>query len=255
MIFAEEIADRAGRKRAERALEDAVAAGERGDAAGCVAGLKRAIEFHPRCLGARLLLAKVLGGSVQVQVGIARDVLREEEEFLGTDVIAANRGRLWRLECARPYFRVRARLADLLADSGRAEEATREYEAVLECDPGDHLGIRICLLACHLAGHRLGEAQWLLRSFDDNGTCEYSWALVLERHMAGDLPGAATRLAQARQRNAHVMRFLTGEASIPEDAPAKIDRGSEAEASFCAETLGDAWRRHPRAVEWLLHAT
>lgn len=74
---------------------------------------------------------------------------------------------------------------------------------------------------------------------------------VLERFLSGDLEGARASLVQAQSENRYVKDYLTGIKALPRRQPDSYSPGDKREACVCVAGIGDAWRNHPRAIEWL----
>lgn len=77
------------------------------------------------------------------------------------------------------------------------------------------------------------------------------WARVLERLLAGDEPGAAAALREARDANPHVEVFLTCRKRRPSGDLGYYSPGEESEAVVCLDCIGEAWKQHAYAREWL----
>lgn len=147
-------------------------------------------------------------------------------------------------------MRARARLADELRAAGRMEETVAHYEGMLELNPNDNLGLRYLLLGCYLEQGSLVGARRLFKEYDEDGAI-FDWGRVLERYLAGDLPGAAHALGRARKSNLHVEPFLTGKKKPPRRMPDLYQHGAISEAVVCWRELGPAWKRNRDALAWL----
>ena len=58
-------------------------------------------------------------------------------------------------------------------------------------------------------------------------------------------------LKEARASNRHVEAYLLAKERLPARPPGYYQPGKKSEALVCVRELGEAWRRHPEAVEWL----
>lgn len=211
----------------------------------------QAVELDRDCVDALILLAQASSEDRTELIDKMRHVVAAGEKRLGKEFFEENRGYFWGLLETRPYMRARAHLAQLLQEKGELEQATAEYEAMLDLNPNDNQGLRYALMGCYLQRDRLEDAQRLFRQFEDEGSAMFAWARVLERYLRQDPEGAASALQQARTSNPHAEAYLVGAKRPPREMPSYYGIGDENEAIICAESIGPAWRAHPQAVAWL----
>lgn len=148
-------------------------------------------------------------------------------------------------------MRARQRLAETLMEAGQREQGIAEYEAILDLNPNDNQGVRDILLGQYLFTGRRDRVEKLLAAYAEDGSAIFTWGRVLERHSAGDLPGATAALAAARKSNRHAEKYLSGRKPPPPIQGDSYVVGDESEAAVCVECLGAAWKRHPAAMTWL----
>ncbi len=212
---------------------------------------KQALELDPRCVDALLIVARASkqGGEELMEKVCA--AVRVGEEDLGKDFFDDNRGYFWGVLETRPYLRARAFLSQLLAKTGRVNEAVEHLEAMLELNPNDNQGLRYTLLGHYLMLDHLDDAKRLLQQFDDDGSAMFAWGRVLQRFLAGDHSEARVALTEARELNRFAEDYLSGRKHLPEQLPGYYGIGDQNEGIVCAVELGDAWAKHPAAVKWL----
>jgi tetratricopeptide (TPR) repeat protein len=240
---------RAGRKaRAQDLFYEAM---EAEDPAVAYELLEKSLEIDPDCIDALLALIDAMDGDLAWRIDKVREVVSRGEQDLGEEFLRENRGHFWGLVETRPYMRARERLAGLLIDAGRLEEAFAEYEAMLDLNPNDNQGVRDVLLGQYLTTGRLDAAERLLTRYEDDGSAVFTWGRVLARFLAGDPDGARESLALARRLNRHAEKYLTGVKRLPRSRPDTYTFGQDSEAVVCADFLREAWRKHPAAVAWL----
>ncbi|MCK9997418.1 MAG: hypothetical protein KAH56_14180 [Candidatus Krumholzibacteria bacterium] len=171
---------------------------------------------------------------------------------LGEEFFAEFMGDFWPMVEARPYMRTIKQLAEVLWAIGRRFDAVAHYENLLDLDPADHLGNSILLLGNYLS---MGEVQrsWdLLEEHDDESGAVFAWAWVLLFLLNGDKDGARDALDHAMAGNPHVAPLLVGMGlDAKDDLPPYFKVGSEEEARFCLQVLGEAWERSGEAQMWL----
>ena len=212
---------------------------------------KRALELNPRCVDALLLVARAGSRKTEDLIENVRAAVRAGEEDLGKEFFDDNRGYFWGILETRPYMRARAFLAELLAKNGRVAEAAEHLKAMLQLNPGDNQGLRYVLLGQYLTLDRIDGAKQLFEQFEDDGSAMFAWGRVLERFLAGDDAVARAALKEARETNRFAEDYLSGRKRLPRQLPGYYGIGDENEGIVCAVELGDAWAKHPAAVEWL----
>jgi len=211
----------------------------------------QAVELDPGCVDALGLLAQFGSKSREELIENLRQAVKTGEQELGEQCFQEDRGHFWGLLETRPYMRVRALLAEVLADAGRFGEAIAEYEAMLELNPADNQGLRYHLLGCYLAADRVEQGGQLLEKHEDDPMATFAWARVLQRHLAGDLDAAGAALAEARETNPHVEAYLVGRKRLPDRMPGYYGMGDENEAIISAKILAPAWKGARSALSWL----
>jgi tetratricopeptide (TPR) repeat protein len=169
---------------------------------------------------------------------------------LGPDYFERTKGRFWSLVATRPYMRACSELVGALSEDGQIEEACQLLEGLLELDPTDHEGRRHVLLGGYLEIKDLEKARALDARFAHKPDACLLWGRVLERVLAGDLPGAEAALRAAEEKNSDVRAALLGDLDVS-GIPESPDPGTLAEARWVLDHLSDAWDRHKEALDWL----
>jgi tetratricopeptide (TPR) repeat protein len=214
--------------------------------------IRRALELDPANVDALLQAAVYSGVRGEEEIELVRKIVAVGEKALGPKAFEEYKGAFWGFMETRPYMRARQRLAECLRSVGRLDEAIREYEAMLELNPGDNQGVRYHLLPCYLMLKRLPDAQELLSNYQEcQFNAVFAWGRVLERFLAGDPEEAAQALAVARKQNPTMQGYIKGHRRMPRHVPDSYSPDSKEEAASFAEILQSAWSRHPTALEWL----
>jgi tetratricopeptide (TPR) repeat protein len=212
--------------------------------------LLRAVRLDPACLDARMLLATIAGGPRDELIEELQQILVTGETDLGKEFFQENSGDFWGLIETRPYMRARARLAELLQDAGRIDEAISHFEAMLQLNPNDNQGVRYTLMCCYLQTGKLEASRKLFSRYNEE-TALWLWSRVLERYLATELPEALGLLAKARKENRYFEEFLTKRRALPKDPPPYYSPGSIPEAVVCIDAIGKAWTQYPETLMWL----
>jgi tetratricopeptide (TPR) repeat protein len=214
--------------------------------------IHRALELDPANVDALLQAVVYSGVQGEDEIELARKIVAVGEKALGPKTFKECKGGFWGFIPTRPYMRARQRLAECLRSAGRLDEAIREYEAMLELNPGDNQGVRYHLLPCYLMLNRLLDVQKLFAKYEEHQfNAVFAWGRVLERLLSGDPVGATQALAVARKQNPHLQGYIKGHRRMPRHLPDSYSPGSKEEAACFADVLQSAWSRHPTALQWL----
>lgn len=211
----------------------------------------RAVRLDPAVLDARLFLALTAGGPTEEFIEELQKLVALGEADLGAEFFAEHRGHFWALIETRPYIRVRARLAYELAHQGRTRDAIHHCEQILQLNSDDNQGLRYVLLGLYLEVDDLESARRMLGKYGKDASPVFLWGMVLERYLSGDLPAALKALQFSRTYNSHVEHFITGRKRLPRGQREYFSPGDVSEAVECVSAIGDAWKKHPQAVQWL----
>lgn len=212
---------------------------------------RQALAKDPDCVDALTILAIQTAESEEARLAALEHAVSTGERVLGPECFKKNRGHFWGLLETRAYMRARNELADLLLRMGRENEAIAHFEALLDLNPSDNLGVRHPLLGRYLAKDDLKRARRLLRKYKESSSAVFYWGRTLERFLSGDLRGAEEALRDARARNRFVEVYLTGLKRAPSLLPRHYIDGSDDEALVCLDAIGEAWDKHPEALAWL----
>jgi tetratricopeptide (TPR) repeat protein len=211
----------------------------------------QAILLDQRCVDALVLLNEALeepeGRIVQLQQVIEVAL----EDLGGPHFLEENRGDFWGVVETRPYMRARESLASAYYQAGMVEESAAELEAMIELNPNDNQGVRYQLVGLYLELDRPEAVRRLVAEYAEDRSPMFAWSVVLERFLAGDMPGADQALAKARETNPYVEDYLLGRKVLPADTPRFYRLGDQHEAVICAYAIIRSWHLHPKAQDWL----
>lgn len=212
---------------------------------------QQALAKDPDCVDALVIVANAKARSPEDFIKGLQKAVAAGERSLGAQYFAENKGHFWGLIETRPYMRARHQLATMLLGAGRSREAILHFEALLDLNPNDNQGVRDMLLGCYLAVDNLDGARRLLSAYAEDVSAVFAWSRTLERFLSGDLKGAERALKRARRDNRFVELFLGGKREPPQQLPDSYALGSEEEALFCLNSIGEAWVTHVEALVWL----
>lgn len=211
----------------------------------------KAIELDPRCVDALTILAGTIDDPDERAHRLSEVIQIAEENLGGKRYFEENKGYFWGMVETRPYMRARESYAQALYLADDINAAIAEYEEMLELNPGDNQGNRYPLMALYLEIDDLAGASHLRDEYGDEGTTVFTWLSVLECLIEGDYSGAEWQLAEARKANPFFEDYLRGKKSMPREMPDYYSLGDENEAIMCMDTIGQAWKKHPAAMDWL----
>lgn len=212
---------------------------------------RKALSLDPDCIDAKGTLAQLTAASEEDLIEKYNHLVTEAERALGRNFFAENKGHFWLMLETRPYMRHRLFLTQRLLKAGRTKDAIGHMETLLELNPKDNQGIRDILIGAYLLIDDLIGARKLLKKYEDAGAT-FLFARVLERFLSGELIDAAETLTKAEDENSFAADYLSGKKALPKQLPNHYGFGDENEAIVCAVNIGEAWRRHPSAVKWLV---
>ncbi len=149
----------------------------------------------------------------------------------------------------RDVMRLRFQRAETLAKLGRDEEASVEYEWLLELDPHDTVGAADCYVPLLISNGRHDKAEEILRSGAREDDCFAAWNRVLTAYARGDRQAAQARLEQALQINPYVPAYLLDR--VREPIPSRYIPGDTSEAIVYENLAFSAWKGVRGAREWL----
>jgi tetratricopeptide (TPR) repeat protein len=213
---------------------------------------RQALEIYPDCADAYVLLAENAARGPEE----ARDLYQKSVEAgvrsLGLKVFEEDAGYFWGIIETRPYMRARQGLAQVLWAQGDLEGAAEHYRDMLRLNPNDNQGVRYELLECLLSREDLQGAEELLAQYDEESSANWLFTKALVSFLrGGDTPQSRDELAAAMDANPYVSQYLLGKTRLPRSLPDHIGIGDLNEAIDYAASLGKAWRKYPRALEWM----
>lgn len=238
-------------KRQQQAQELVYQAWEEDDLNQAAVLLHQATDLDPTNLDAWLGLLDISCLPADEEIQVLRKLITVGEVALGRD-FSEFKGHFWGFHETRPYMRTRARLAQLLMQTGKSKEAIPEFEAMLELNPNDNQGIRYELMGAYLSLGRLDGARRLFKQYDERKfTATWAWAYILERFVSGAEDEASAALVEALAQNPHMRAYVQGDRQLPRNRPDRYAMGSREEAIIAWDVLAPAWEKHPEAVAWL----
>ncbi|QNN23327.1 hypothetical protein HED60_13925 [Planctomycetales bacterium ZRK34] len=218
---------------------------------------RQALRIYSNCVDALTMLAELELDHVRDYIEAMRHAVQAGRQDLGSDYFKHERGNFWLLIETRPLMRAMAQLVDGLLQWGTAvciDEAIEIQEEMLALNPNDNQGMRDTLTGCYLQRKRYNDAETLLKRYENNWMAVPCWARVLLAHTTGYQKRADSLLAIARKQNPQVELYLTNQKRRPRQRPDYYSPGDDTEAIYCADTLWEAWKKHPKAKQWLKSA-
>lgn len=216
---------------------------------------QQAVAIYPDCVDALILLAQLEDRILMIDyIARMREAVDAGRRDLGSDWFKHQRGMFWGFHETRPFMRAMAALSDALLEWGTNEgvdEAIVIYEEMLDLNPNDNQGVRDTLGACYLQRKRYDEAAALFKQYENDGMANALWSRVVLAHATGEVNQAKVLLEEARYGNSHVELFFTGRKRRPRQRPGYYSPGDISEAIYCADTLWEVLKKHPKTKAWI----
>lgn len=236
----------------ELAQEFAFEAYESGNGDIALELVDKALLVDPDCVDALTVRAALTTKNPLELVTALENAVLCGEKKLGEKFFAEFKGDFWPMVEARPYMRTIKQLAEIQWSLGRRFDAVAQYEKLIDLDPDDHLGNSTLLMGHYLGMGEVHRSLDLLETIDDESGAVFNWARVLLLLMTGDEGAARDAVDHAMAANPHVAFMLVGMGQdSSEELSPYIKTGSEEEALFCVQVLGEAWERSGFAQMWL----
>lgn len=212
--------------------------------------IRQALDLWPDYVDAHIELAELANtlGDAETHWQHAVEAGRRH---LGLDSDPGREIKFWLDPETRPYMRALAGLVNINERLRNFEAALAGCRELLLLDPDDHQGQRFVLLRLLMSFDRDDEAASLIERYpDDMADTLYTSALLnFRRHGRGDTADRA--LKKALRNNRHVSQYLLGQVPLPSIELMPFSPGDEMEAINYASAFLNAWRRTPKARDWL----
>jgi tetratricopeptide (TPR) repeat protein len=215
---------------------------------------QEALSLYPDCVDALTMLADLESETKEAYVEAMAQAIEAGRRDLGSGYFKNERGMFWGLIETRPFMRAMAQYANSLIECGKLiqiDEAILIAEEMLELNPNDNQGMRDILGACYLQRKRYDDATRLLKEYENDWMAIPCWTRVLLAHARDDEEQAVKLLDIAREQNPFVELYLTAQKRRPKTRPGHYSPGDDSEAVYCADTLWEAWKKHPKSKRWL----
>jgi tetratricopeptide (TPR) repeat protein len=213
---------------------------------------REALEIYPDCADAYVVLAENAARGPEEARELYQKGIEAGVRSLGLEVFEEEAGYFWGIIETRPYMRARQGLAQVLWALGDLDGAAEHYWDMLRLNPNDNQGVRYELLECLLGLEDMERVEELLAQYDEEFSANWLFTRALVSFLReGDTPKSRDELAEAMEANPHVCQYLLGKTRLPRNLPDHIGFGDRNEAIHYAASFGKAWRKHPRALEWV----
>lgn len=174
------------------------------------------------------------------------------EKNPGKKFFEESKEHFWGIMETRPYMRAKAGLADCWMQKGKDDKAIEIYEEMMALNPNDNQGIRFILSTLLLKKKDLTK----YRNFVENTAgviCDpwpYNNALY-QFKISGQTETSDYALFEAYKNNIHIIDYILGIKSMPNELPMYIAIGSEYEAVSYVDGAFNAWIETDGALDWL----
>ncbi|MEH7414370.1 SEC-C metal-binding domain-containing protein [Neobacillus drentensis] len=211
---------------------------------------EEALKLNPNCVDAYVILAEKTK-SLEEAILLYEKGIQAGERDLGKDFFKENKGYFWGLLETRPFMRAKLHYAEALSVLGKAAEAARHYEELLELNPMDNQGVRYSLFVAYMDMGEFKKAHGILEEYEETTAQNLYNRLLLELCEHGFTANAEMLLKGAKKENKFVIPYLTGKKRLPAYPPDFYGFGDENEAIVYADMHLHLWRKVDGLVEWL----
>lgn len=210
---------------------------------------QKALALHEDCADAYEILAET--AHEEKRLPLLKEGVLAGERTLAQELSHRTQSMHWYRVETRPYLRLRFALAREHWTLGEIEEARDHFQALLEMDPADHLGIKYYLATVY---HELKDYEALceiLQTYDDSMIGEWTYHWVLYHFALGEREKADALLDRAFLHNPFVPGCLLIPDPPPRDFPLFDSLGGMDGALFYGALSWRVWREYPQALDWL----
>jgi tetratricopeptide (TPR) repeat protein len=215
---------------------------------------QKAIEIDPNCAEAYLILADDFAENPLDEIEYYEKAISAAQKTLGANFFKENKGHFWGMFETRPLMRAKQFLAQTLWSVHRQTDAIQILWELLDLNPNDNQGNRYILFDWLLADNRLKEIEQVLKMFPEDAAAnwEYNKLLFYFKKWGPESEKTRKQAQIALETNAHVVKYLTGQAKIPKEIPSHYAWGSKEEALCYAQDSIVGWMNTPNALSWLV---
>ena len=213
---------------------------------------KEALKLDPENVRALNYLAEQ-ESSAEIALKLYQRAMDSGKKLLGERFFRENRGRFWMMIEARPFMTAKLGFAHCLEDLDWYDEAIKEYNEIIELNPGDNQGVRYALASLLLFTRKYKQFSELYKKYTDEESTFwlFNYALYLF-DTEGPTEKANEALFLANQANPYVIDFLTQRKKIIQNPQGNYSPGDQYEASYYLMDNFRAWVKVEGILDWLI---
>jgi len=168
-------------------------------------------------------------------------------------VFKENKGRFWLMIESRPYMTAKLGFAHCLEDLEWNDEAIKEYNEIIELNPGDNQGVRYALASLLLFTRKYKKFSELNNKYTDEESTFwlFNYALYLFA-TEGPTEKADEALFRANQANHYVIDFMTQRKKMIQNPQGHYSPGDQNEAAYYLMDNFRAWVNVENTLDWLI---
>ena len=172
---------------------------------------------------------------------------------LGETFFNENKGHFWGMYETRPYMTAKLGFAHCLEALDWKDEAIKEYNEMLELNPGDNQGVRYMLASSLLYNGKFKEFFELYKKFKDEKSTFwlFNYALYLFA-TEGPKMKANKALLLANKENPYVIDFMTQRKEMTKNPEGHYSPGDQNEATYYLMDNFRAWMKVENTLDWLM---
>jgi len=212
---------------------------------------KEALKLHPQNIRALNYLAEQ-EKSPEGALKLYQKAVEYGKEQLGETYFKENKGHFWLMIETRPYMTAKLGFAQCLEALDWQDEAIKEYDEMLELNPGDNQGVRYMLASLLLYTGKYKAFNELYKKFKDEESTFwlFNYALYLFA-TEGPTAKANRALALANKENSNVIDVMTQRKVLAKNPQGYYSPGDENEAAYYLMDNFKSWLNVEDTLDWL----
>lgn len=191
--------------------------------------------------------------SAEAALKLYQKAMEFGKKQLGEKFFRENKGQFWAMIESRPYMSARLGFAHCLEDLEWNDEAIKEYNELLELNPGDNQGVRYALASLLLFTKNYKQFGKLYQKYTDEQSAFWLFNYALYLFATEEpTPKANKALLLADEANPFVIEFMTQHEKMTSDPEGYYSPGDKNEAAYYLMDNFRAWMNVENTLNWLL---
>ncbi|HEY3372557.1 MAG TPA: hypothetical protein VGK10_17010 [Prolixibacteraceae bacterium] len=212
---------------------------------------KEALKLDPENIRALNFLADH-DRNAESALKLYQKAMESGKKQLGQKYFRENKGRFWVMVDSRPFMTAKLGFAHCLEDLEWYDEAIKEYNEIIELNPGDNQGVRYSIASLLLFTRKYKQFYELHKKYtnEESAFWLFNYALYLFA-TEGPTLKANKALLMANEANPYVIDFMTQRKKMTTNPEGYYNPGDENEAAYYLMDNFRAWVNVKGVLDWL----